>query len=60
MGNLKLMKDRGVDPSLLKTEIDKLLAEGKTLMLIAIDGKIGGVIAVADPIKETAQKQLLE
>ena len=56
VGNLKLMKDRGVDPSLLKTEIDKLLAEGKTLMLIAIDGKIGGVIAVADPIKETAQK----
>ncbi|MFA5770814.1 MAG: copper-translocating P-type ATPase [Patescibacteria group bacterium] len=55
VGNLKLMKDRGVDPSLLMNEIDRLLDEGKTLMLIAIDGKMGGVVAVADPIKQTAK-----
>lgn len=55
VGNLKLMKNRGVDPSLLQSEIDKLLNDGKTLMLIAIDGKMGGIVAVADPIKETAQ-----
>ncbi|PJA55826.1 ATPase P, partial [Candidatus Roizmanbacteria bacterium CG_4_9_14_3_um_filter_33_18] len=55
VGNLKLMKDRGVDPSLLLTDIDRLLNEGKTLMLIAIDGKMGGVVAVADPIKKTAK-----
>ena len=55
VGNLKLMKDRGVDPSLLQSEIDKLLNDGKTLMLIAIDGKMGGIVAVADPIKETTQ-----
>ncbi|MFZ2206479.1 MAG: HAD-IC family P-type ATPase, partial [Microgenomates group bacterium] len=58
VGNLKLMKDRGVDPSLLQSEIDKLLNDGKTLMLIAIDGKMGGVVAVADPIKETTQKAI--
>lgn len=58
VGNLKLMKDRGVDPSLLQSEIDKLLNDGKTLILIAIDGKMGGVVAVADPIKETAQKAI--
>ena len=58
VGNLKLMKDRGVDPSLLRSDIDRLLNEGKTLMLIAIDGKMGGVVAVADPIKQTAKKAI--
>ncbi|PIY68767.1 ATPase P, partial [Candidatus Roizmanbacteria bacterium CG_4_10_14_0_8_um_filter_39_9] len=58
VGNLKLMKDRGVDPSLLQSEIDRLLNDGKTLMLIAIDGKMGGVVAVADPIKETTQRAI--
>lgn len=58
VGNLKLMKDRGVDPSLLQSEIDKLLNDGKTLILIAIDGKMGGVVAVADPIKATTQKAI--
>jgi len=58
VGNLKLMKDRGIDPSLLQSEIDRLLNEGKTLMLIAIDGKMGGVVAVADPIKETTQRAI--
>jgi len=59
VGNLKLMKDRGIDPSLLQSEIDRLLNDGKTLMLIAIDGKMGGVVAVADPIKGTTQKAII-
>ena len=59
VGNLKLMKDRGIDPSLLQSEIDRLLNDGKTLMLIAIDGKMGGVVAVADPIKGTTQKTII-
>lgn len=59
VGNLKLMKDRGVDPSLLQSEIDRLLNDGKTLMLIAIDGKMGGIVAVADPIKATTQLAIM-
>ncbi len=58
VGNLKLMKDRGVDPSLLRSDIDRLLNEGKTLMLIAVEGKMAGVVAVADPIKQTAKKAI--
>ena len=58
VGNLKLMRDRGVDTSIIKDEIDKLLTEGKTLMLIAIDGKSSGVVAAADPIKPNAQKAI--
>lgn len=58
VGNVKLMKDRKIDTSLIQSEISKLLDEGKTLMLIAIDGKIAGAIAAADPIKKTAQKAI--
>ena len=52
------MKDRGVDVSLIQNEIDKLLDEGKTLILVAIKGKAAGVVAAADPIKSSAQKAI--
>ncbi len=58
VGNMKLLKDRNIETPLIQNEIDKLLDQGKTLMAIAIDGKMGGVVAVADPIKETAQKAI--
>ena len=55
VGNIRLMKDRKVDVSLIQGEIDRLLDQGKTLMLIAIEGKIAGIVAAQDPIKETAK-----
>ncbi len=58
VGNMKLMKDREVDFALLQTDLNKLLDEGKTLMLIAIDSKAAGIVAAADPIKPTAQKAI--
>lgn len=58
VGNMKLMKDRNVDFSLLLADINRLLDEAKTLMLIAINGKAAGVVAAADPIKENAEKAI--
>lgn len=58
VGNLKLMKDKDVDISLVQSDINKLLDEGKTLMIIAIDGKPAGIVAVQDPIKPTAQRAI--
>ncbi len=55
VGNIKLMKDRSIDLFFIQSEIMKLLDEGKTLMLIAINGKAAGVVAAADPIKATAK-----
>lgn len=57
-GNMKLMKDRNIETPLIQNDIDKLLDQGKTLMAIAIDGKIAGVVAVADPIKPSARKTI--
>lgn len=59
VGTIKLMHDRKVDISPLQKEIDRLLSEGKTIMILAIDGKIAGAAGAMDPIKENA-KQAVE
>ena len=56
VGTVKLMNDRKVDTLPLQKEIDTLLSIGKTIMILAIDGKIAGVAAAIDPIKENAKK----
>ena len=56
VGTVKLMNDRNIDVKPLQKEIDRLLSEGKTIMILAIDGKVAGVAAAADPIKENAEK----
>ncbi len=55
VGTIKLMNDRQVDISPLQADIDRLLSEGKTLMILAVDTKIAGVVAAADTIKPTAK-----
>ncbi|MEX2238797.1 MAG: copper-translocating P-type ATPase [Dehalococcoidia bacterium] len=48
VGTRRLMAQRNVDFSSLETEVELLLSEARTLMLVAIDGKAAGVIAAAD------------
>ena len=55
VGTIRLMKDRSIDINPLQKEIDRLLAEGKTIMVLAINGKVAGVAAAQDPIKENAK-----
>ncbi len=59
VGTVKLMNDRKVNITPLQKEIDRLLSEGKTIMLLAVDGKIAGVAAALDPIKENAKTAIL-
>nr|WP_231561723.1 copper-translocating P-type ATPase [Nitrosococcus oceani] len=53
LGNSKLMADLEVDTAPLWKGAEELRVQGATAMLVAIDGKLAGVIAVSDPIKET-------
>ena len=55
VGNLRQMEDLGVDTSGLRSRADELRAKGQTVMIAAIDAKPAGLIAVADPIKESAR-----
>jgi P-type Cu+ transporter len=53
LGNANLMRDLGVDLGDMATRADELRREGATALFLALDGKPGGVIAIADPIKPT-------
>jgi len=55
VGTEKLMKDYKVDTTTLKSEIDRLLSEGKTIMILAVNKKLAGVAAASDPVKENAK-----
>ncbi len=59
IGNKKLLNDYNI-VSLLEDEVDKLADEGKTPMYIILGKKLGGIIAVADPVKETSKKAMEE
>jgi len=52
LGNRKLMEARSVDFSALMGQAERLEADGKTVMLMALDGEAAGLIAVADTLKE--------
>jgi Cu+-exporting ATPase len=53
LGNSAMMDEMGVDHGPLDDQANALRADGRTAMFLALDGKLAGLIAVADPIKET-------
>ena len=58
VGNRALMSDLGVDVAALSARADDLRADGATVMFIAADGRLAGLLAVADPIKTTTPDAL--
>ena len=60
VGNLKLMEDDKLDIGELKEEVVRLSSEGKTPMFVATDGKVAGIIAVADTIKPNSVRVVKE
>lgn len=60
LGNAALLEDEGVDPTGLDERADALREDGKTVMLLAVDGEPAGLVAVADPIKETTRAAMAD
>jgi Cu+-exporting ATPase len=58
LGNAKLMADVGIALGDLAHKADELRSDGATALFLAVDGKPGGVIAIADPVKSTTQAAL--
>jgi Cu+-exporting ATPase len=54
LGNTALLEELDVDPALLSAKADERRAEGQGVMFTAIEGRLAGIIAVADPVKESA------
>ena len=53
LGNLQFMNENNIDISSVCQPAESICADNQTAMYIAIDGKSGGIIGVADPIKQT-------
>jgi Cu+-exporting ATPase len=58
LGNRALMDDNGVANRPFENKIEELESEGKTVMLMAVDRKLAGLIAVADTLKEHAAEAI--
>ncbi len=60
LGNTALMTDIGVDAAAHIDTAERLRKQGASAMFLAVDGQLAGVIAVADPIKDSARAALDE
>ena len=54
LGNIKLLSSENVEFDSFATDFDRLALEGKTPMLLAVDGKLAGIIGAADVLKENS------
>lgn len=58
VGNARLMDDAQVDVAALSGEAERLRSDGATVFFVAVDGRAFGIVAVADPVKQTTATAL--
>ena len=58
LGNTAMMKESGTDASPLRVRAEGLRAEGATVVFLAVDGKLAGLVAVADPVKDSTPEAI--
>ena len=58
LGNTTLMQQLGVEVDAMLTQAEALRAEGASVMHLAVDGQLAGLIAVSDPIKQNTPEAL--
>ncbi|MDH5671074.1 MAG: heavy metal translocating P-type ATPase [Myxococcales bacterium] len=58
LGNLAMMAELAVDTSALESRAEAMRAEGQTVMFVAIDGALAGILGVADPIKDSTPEAI--
>jgi Cu+-exporting ATPase len=51
LGNLAMLKARGIDPGPLAARADALRHDGQTVLLVAVDGRAAGLIGIADAVR---------
>jgi len=60
LGNAAMMAELGLDTGDAEAKADAFRSEGKTAMFVAMDGAIAGIVAVADPIKDSTEEAIAE
>jgi Cu+-exporting ATPase len=54
-GNQKLMKEYSIDTNIFIKEYERFTKEGKSVVFVSVEGKLSGLLAVEDPIKQTTK-----
>jgi Cu+-exporting ATPase len=58
LGNARFLGELNITTQSLEQQAEKFRSEGATTIFVAVDGKATGVIAIADPVKESAAQAL--
>jgi P-type Cu+ transporter len=58
LGNARFLSELKIETASLAAEAERLRGDGATALFVAVDGKTAGIIAIADPIKETTPHAL--
>ncbi|WHZ12230.1 MAG: P-type ATPase [Burkholderiaceae bacterium] len=58
LGNTTLMEQEGIDVDALKTDAERLRGEGASVMHLAVDGQLAGLLAVTDPVKPSTPEAI--
>jgi P-type Cu+ transporter len=58
LGNDILLRERGIDFSGLQSQLESLRADGQTVMLVAVDDRVAGLLGVADPIRTSTPEAI--
>jgi P-type Cu+ transporter len=58
LGSQSFLAELGVAAALVREEAERLRRDGSTVIFIAFDGKFAGLLAIADPVKESASAAL--
>ena len=58
LGNRLLMESEGVNTQSQDTRADQLRSDGATVIFASIDGNLAGLLAIADPVKETTEEAI--
>jgi len=58
LGNARFLNEEGIATDTLADTADDLRRSGATAIFIGVDGKVGGAIAIADPVKQTTPEAL--
>jgi len=53
LGNTRLLEEAGADSKPLASEAERLRGEGASVIYLAVDGRLAGILAVNDPIKDS-------
>jgi Cu+-exporting ATPase len=58
LGNAALLAEMSIDPGSFASRAEALRVDGQTVMFVVVEGKVAGIVGVADPIKPTTEEAI--